>query len=104
MPEPAPAGDPGDPEAVRPAVVHLPRSLVALFPGCPRRIEAEGETLEDVIADVDRRVPGLANRVLDAGPSLRRHLNVYVAGERAALDTPVPPGADVHVIPAVSGG
>jgi molybdopterin synthase sulfur carrier subunit len=95
---------PGDPGAVRPVIVHLPRSLVALFPGCPRRIEAEGATLEEVIRDVDRRVPGLANRVLDAGPSLRRHLNVYVSGERAGLDTPVSPGADVHIIPAVSGG
>jgi molybdopterin synthase sulfur carrier subunit len=93
----------GEPDP-RPAVVHLPRSLVALFPDCPRRIEATGATLAEVIRDVDRRVPGLANRVLDAGPSLRRHLNVYVASERADLDTPVPPGADVHVIPAVSGG
>jgi molybdopterin synthase sulfur carrier subunit len=96
--------DHGETGTARPAIVHLPRSLVALFPGCPRRMEAEGETLVDVIRDADRRVPGLANRVLDAGPSLRRHLNVYVAGERAALGTPVPPGADVHVIPAVSGG
>ncbi|MDP2349570.1 MAG: MoaD/ThiS family protein [Chloroflexota bacterium] len=92
------------PEPVRPAVVHLPRSLVALFPDCPRRLEAVGATVEAVVRDVDRRLPGFANRVLDAGPSLRRHLNVYVAGERAALETRVPPGADIHVIPAVSGG
>lgn len=92
------------PEPVRPAVVHLPRSLVALFPGCPRSLEAVGATVEAVVLDVDRRVPGFANRVLDAGPSLRRHLNVYVAGQRAALETRVPPGSDVHVIPAVSGG
>lgn len=88
----------------RPAVVHLPRSLVALFPDCPRRIEAAGATVREVIADLDRRVPGLANRVLDSGPSLRRHLNVFVAGERAGLETSVPPGADVYVIPAISGG
>jgi len=93
------------PDAVgRSVVVHLPRSLVALFPDCPRQIEATGPTVEAIIRDVDRQVPGLANRVLDAGPSLRRHLNVFVEGERAALDTPVPAGADVHVIPAVSGG
>jgi molybdopterin converting factor small subunit len=85
-------------------VVHLPRSLVALFPDCPRQIEATGPTVEAIIRDVDRQVPGLANRVLDAGPSLRRHLNVFVAGERAGLETSVPAGADIHVIPAVSGG
>lgn len=87
-----------------PAVVHLPRSLVGLFPGAERRMPATGDTVLDVIRDLDRRVPGIANRVLDAGPSIRRHINVFVSGELAALDTPVPGGADVHVIPAVSGG
>ncbi len=87
-----------------PAVVHLPRSLVALFPGAERRMEARGATVLEIAADLDRRVPGLANRVLDAGPSIRTHLNVYVGGERATVSTPVPPGAVVHVIPAVSGG
>jgi len=57
-----------------------------------------------VIADADRQVPGLRNRVLDAGPSIRAHINVYVAAERADLSTPVPAGAAVHIIPAVSGG
>lgn len=58
----------------------------------------------EVITDLDRRVPGLANRVLDAGPVIRTHLNVFVDGERATVATIVPPGADVHVIPAISGG
>jgi molybdopterin converting factor small subunit len=87
-----------------PAIVHLPRSLVALFPGTPRRIEVAGATVAEVIEALDRRVPGMRNRLLDAGPAIRAHLNVYVAAERAGLDTPVPAGADVHIIPAVSGG
>jgi molybdopterin synthase sulfur carrier subunit len=87
-----------------PVVVHLPRSLVALFPGTDRRLDASGSTVLEVVRDLDGRVPGLANRLLDAGPSIRRHLNVYVDGERAQLDTPVRAGARVHVIPAVSGG
>jgi molybdopterin converting factor small subunit len=86
------------------AVVHLPRSLVALFPGTPRRLEAAGATVADVIADLDAQVPGLRNRIVDAGPLIRTHINVFVAGQRATLSTPVPAGADVHVIPAVSGG
>ena len=88
----------------RPAVVHLPRSLVSLFPGTEGRMDARGTTVAEVIADLDARVPGIRNRLLDAGPSIRTHLNVFVAGERATLQTAVPPGADVHVIPAVSGG
>lgn len=92
------------PDATAPAVVHLPRSLVALFPGAPRRLETRGATVAAVIDDLELQVPGMRNRLLDAGPSIRAHINVYVAAERAALDTPVPPGSDVHIIPAVSGG
>jgi len=86
------------------ADVHLPRSLVGLFPGAPRRLEAHGATVAEVIADLDVQVPGIRNRLLDAGPSIRTHINVFVSGERATLATPVPPGAVVNVIPAVSGG
>jgi molybdopterin synthase sulfur carrier subunit len=85
-------------------VVYLPRSLIALFPDAPRRIEARPGTVADVIGELDRSIPGLRNRLVDAGPQLRSHINVYVAGERATLATIVPEGADVHVIPAVSGG
>lgn len=91
-------------EAGPPAVVHLPRSLVALFPGAERRAEARGGTVLDVVRDLDGRMPGLANRVLDAGPVIRTHLNIFVNGERATVATPVPPGAELHVIPAISGG
>ena len=86
------------------ALVHLPRSLVALFPGTPRRLEASGATVADVIADLDAQVPGIRNRIVDAGPMIRTHINVFVAGQRASLMTQVPGNADVHIIPAVSGG
>jgi sulfur-carrier protein len=86
------------------ADVVLPRSLVALFPGAPRRISASGATVADVIADLDAQVPGIRNRIIDAGPMIRTHINVFVGGDRATLSTPVPDGATVHVIPAVSGG
>lgn len=87
-----------------PVLVHLPRSLIALFPGTPRRIEVTGATVAEVIFALDVAVPGIRNRLVDAGPVIRTHLNVFVDGARASLDTAVPPGADVHVIPAVSGG
>ena len=86
------------------AQVNLPRSLVALFPGTPRRLDVRGSTVAEVIAALDAQVPGMRNRLVDAGPVIRTHLNVFVAGERATLATLVPPDAVVHVIPAVSGG
>ena len=57
-----------------------------------------------MIDELDRRIPGLRNRLVDAGPVIRTHINVFVAGRRATLQTIVPPGSEVHVIPAVSGG
>lgn len=87
-----------------PAIIHLPRSLVALFPGAPRRLESRGRTIAEVIDELDRHIPGIRNRLVDAGPVIRTHINVFVAGRRATLATAVPAGADVHIIPAVSGG
>jgi len=86
------------------ATVVLPRSLVALFPGVERRCVVPGTTIAEVIAGLDARVPGMADRIVAAGPTIRPHLNVFVDGERAGLGTPVGPDGVVHVIPAVSGG
>lgn len=86
------------------ATVVLPRSLVALFPGAERRTSVPGATVAEVIAALDAGVPGMADRLLAAGPAIREHLNVFVDGEQANLATPVAPDAVVHVIPAVSGG
>ncbi len=86
------------------ATVVLPRSLVALFPGIERRWVVPGATVAEVIAALEERVPGMADRLLAGGSDIRAHLNVFVDGERATLATPVGPEAVVHVIPAVSGG
>ena len=86
------------------ATVVLPRSLVALVVGSERRAEVEAGSVVEALSALDRRWPGLLDRVCDPGPVLRRHLNVFVDGERADLGTALAPGATVHVIPAVSGG
>ena len=86
------------------ATVLLPRSLLALFPGVDRRHEVGGESVGAVIDALDLTVPGLRDRLVEAGPRLRPHINVFVDGAPADLTTPVPAGAMVHVIPAVSGG
>jgi molybdopterin converting factor small subunit len=93
------------PPPSQPAVtVRLPRSLTALFPGCPGEMTVAGATLLDAVVDLDRRVPGMRNRLLDAGPEIRRHLNLFVDGELAGLATILRPGAVIRVVPAVSGG
>jgi molybdopterin converting factor small subunit len=86
------------------ATVHLPRSLVALFPGAPRVCEVDGSDIGAVLLALDARVPGMRDRLVEAGPAIREHINVYVDGEPATISTAVGPTSVVHVIPAVSGG
>ena len=46
----------------------------------------------------------MRDRLVEAGPRLRPHINVFVDGEPADLATAVAPESVVHVLPAVSGG
>jgi molybdopterin converting factor small subunit len=86
--------------------VHLPRSLVTLFPDPPpRHVELAVVTLGDVVEQLDRQWPGMRDRLCEPGPALRDHINVYVDGERERdLATALGPASVVHVIPAVAGG
>lgn len=85
-------------------VVVLPRSLAAILPGLPRRASVDGATVAEVVAALDVAWPGVADRILEPGPAIREHINVFVDGEPADLGTTVPAGATIHVIPAVAGG
>jgi molybdopterin converting factor small subunit len=84
--------------------VILPRSLVSLIPGTARSTEVDATTVRDAIDRLDERTPGLRNRLVDSGPMLREHINVFVDGTQASLDTPLRADSTIHVIPAVSGG
>ena len=66
--------------------------------------ELEGATVADVLAALERDQPALAGWILDERGHLRRHINVYVGGERGGADTPVGAGDRVDVLPAISGG
>ena len=86
------------------AHVHLPPTLPSLYADLPRRLEIEAGTVGEVIERLDARWPGLRDRLCEPGPALRTHINVYVDGERAGLETPLEAGSRVDVIAAISGG
>ena len=86
------------------ADVHLPATLPPLFAGLPRRIEIDAGTVAEAITSLDARWPGLRDRLCEPGPTLRRHINVYVDRERADLTTALDGGSRVDVIAAISGG
>jgi len=87
-----------------PVIVRLPALLVALFPSAERRFELHVGDVDELMNALEQRWPGMRDRLCDSSPAIRRHINVFVDGKRAALTTPLRPGADVFVLTAVSGG
>ncbi len=85
-------------------VVLLPQPLVALFPGSERCVELRASTVSEMVGALDAKWPGMRDRICDSTPRIRRHINVFVDAERASLDTPLPRGAEVLVMTAISGG
>jgi molybdopterin synthase sulfur carrier subunit len=86
------------------ADLHLPPTLPPLFAGLPRQVDVDAATVAEAIDDLDRRWPGLRDRLCEPGPVLRPHINVYVDQERAALDTALDARSRVDVVAAISGG
>ena len=85
------------------AEIRLPSTLPSLFVGLPRRIEMDAPTVDAAFTELEARWPGLRDRLCD-GDGVRRHIHVYVDGERAGLDAPLEPDSHVEVIAAISGG
>jgi molybdopterin converting factor small subunit len=87
------------------ADLHLPRTLMPLFPDLPRVVEIDATTVNGAIDELESRWPGVRDRLCEAGcPEIRPHIHFYVDKERAALDTPLAPRSRVDVIAAISGG
>lgn len=80
-------------------------SHVRSYTGGQGEIAAEGRTLAELMADLDRRYPGLRFRVIDEQDRIRQHMNFFVAGELVrTLAHPIAPGDEVHILGALSGG
>jgi molybdopterin converting factor small subunit len=86
------------------ADVHLPGTLPPLFRDLPRRLDVDAATVDEAIAWMDERWPGLRDRLCAEGPMLRPHIHVYVDRARAELGTELRAGSRIDVIAAISGG
>ena len=87
-----------------PVKVHL-SSHVRSYTAGQKQVEAKGGTLGEVMADLERRYPGLRFRVIDEQDRTRPHMNFFVGGELTRdLQHPVRPGDEVHILGALSGG
>ena len=71
-------------------------------------MQVEGATLADVLGNLDAAHPGFRDRLFDEAGALRKFVNVFVADDDVryldGVNTPVPDGETVSIIPAVAGG
>lgn len=71
-------------------------------------VTAEGSTVADVLDSLDELHPGIGSVLLEGDGTLKRFVNVFVDNEDVrylqGLDTPVPDGAEMVILPAVAGG
>ena len=87
--------------------VRIP-TILRTYTGGESEVAAAGDTLADVLDDLDQSYSGIKGRILDDSGELRRFVNVYVGNDDVRfldnLDTPTPDGTQISVIPAVAGG
>ena len=84
--------------------VHIPAMLRELTGG-RATVEAAGATVREIIEDLERRWPGIRDRLID-GARLRPNLSVAVDGEVSPLGLreAVEPSSEVHFVAAIKGG
>jgi MoaD family protein len=87
--------------------VKIPTQLRAAAGGAAEA-EIDGATVRDVLSGLYERHSELRERISDEDGSLRRFVNVYVAGQDIrfmdGLATPVADGEELTILPAVAGG
>jgi MoaD family protein len=87
--------------------VRIPTPLRSITKG-QAEVEADGETVGDVVAFLERQFPGLADRILDETGAIRRFVNIYVNEEDIrfldGLKTVLKDRDHVAVVPAIAGG
>ena len=84
--------------------VKLPTPLVDYTQG-ERDVEAVGETLDDLLRDLDRQYPGIRFRMIDEQDTVRAHIKLFVNGElERSLDTTLTDKDSIIIVAALSGG
>ncbi|MFU8852557.1 MoaD/ThiS family protein [Micromonospora sp. SL1-18] len=87
--------------------VRIP-TILRSYTGGAKAVEGTGDTLSDLLADLDSRHAGLKARLVTDTGVLHRFVNVYVNDEDVrflgALDAKLADGDSVTILPAVAGG
>jgi len=68
-------------------------------------VEAEGASVAELLADLERQFPGIRFRMIDEQDQLRPHMRIFVnRNETRRLGTALSSGDEVHIFQALSGG
>ena len=75
------------------------------YTGERREVEAAGNTLAEVLLDLDRCYPGIRFRMIDEQDAIRRHIRIWVNQDQVrSVDVPLKRDDEVIIFQALSGG
>jgi sulfur-carrier protein len=87
--------------------VRLP-TVLRSHAGGASTVSVDGSTIGEVLGKLVAEYPGMAGQVLPDEGGLHKFVNIYVDDDDVryleGLETPVPDGAEVSILPAVAGG
>jgi MoaD family protein len=87
--------------------VRIP-TILRQFTGGAKAVQGTGDTLADLLVDLDRQYPGIRGRLITNEGGLHRFVNIYVNDEDVrfvgGLDAKLSSGDSVTILPAVAGG
>ncbi len=70
-----------------------------------KEVEADGQTIAEMLDDLNRRYPGIRFRMIDEQDAIRPHMKIFVNGEQVqGLQIALQPADEVHILQALSGG
>mgnify|MGYP001342357697 FL=1 len=88
-------------------VVRIPTPLRRVTNG-DDKASVDGESLSEIINDLESQYPGIKERLCDENEELRHFVNIYINGEDVrfldGLQTNVSEGDEISIVPAVAGG
>jgi molybdopterin synthase sulfur carrier subunit len=90
-----------------PTTVRIPTPLRKLT-GENEVVTADGASIGDILASLEKSYPGLAERICDESGNVRRFVNIFLNDEDIRFlgdkETPVRDGDEISIVPAIAGG
>ena len=84
--------------------VRIPDPLQS-YTGQQKVVDADGQTVAELLADLERRYPGIRFRMVDEQNRIRKHMKVFVNDESVRdLNTAITDRDEITIMQALSGG